>query len=83
MTTWHLRSREIDEIVSAADQWEAWDTLRDRPPADFGLVVSAEPDERGDDERIPVQTEALMRRWGRDDEAVAFHQAAVDLGLTV
>ena len=78
---WQLRSRAINEVVVARDQWEAWDTLRHREAAAFGLAVVAEPDERGYAESIPVQTETLMRRWGRHAEADLFHQASVDAGL--
>lgn len=76
---WHLRSRAINEVVRAADQWEAWDTLRDRPVEDFGLIVVAERNEDADP--IPVKTEMLMRRWGRDDDADAIHALVVELGL--
>jgi hypothetical protein len=80
-TRWQLRSREINEFVVAADQWEAWDTLRDRSIYDFGLVVSAEPHESGDHEVIPVHTATLMRRWGRDDDAEQFDELARKAGL--
>ncbi len=77
--TWHLRSRAINEVVRAEDQFAAWNTLRDRPAEDFGLVVEAEPDENGDP--IPVRTSALMFSWRRDDDAEAFVAAAVAQGL--
>lgn len=73
--TWQLRSAAIDEIVQARDQFEAWDTLRDRPIEDLGLVVEAEPDENADP--IPVRTSGLMFRWGRDDDARAFIELAI------
>jgi hypothetical protein len=76
---WHIRSREINEVVQASDQWEAWDTLRDRSAFDFGLIVVAEPNEDADP--IPVHTATLMRRWGRDEDAGAFDQVARDAGL--
>lgn len=74
MKRWLVKSRDIMEIVPAADQWEAWDTLKDRPIEDFGLVVLAEPDESGDP--IPVQTVTLMERWGRRADAEAFRALA-------
>lgn len=76
---WRLKSNSIDSIVRAADQFEAWDTLRDRPLSHFGLVVTAEPDESGDP--IPVHTSALLFSWGRDHEARMLIDAAVSVGL--
>jgi len=76
---WHIRSREINEVVEADDQWEAWDTLRDRSALDFGLIATAEPDESGDP--IPVHTATLMRRWGRDEDAEKFDAVAREAGL--
>jgi hypothetical protein len=76
---WHLRSAAVDEFVRAPNQFAAWETLRDRPTADFGLVVTAEADESADP--IVVRTSALMFWWGRDDEAEAFVGAAVANGL--
>jgi hypothetical protein len=76
---WHIRSREINDVVMAEDQWEAWDTLRDRSAFDFGLVVSAEKAEDGDP--IPVQTASLMRRWGRFDDAALLDEVARAAGL--
>lgn len=76
---WHLRSRAVNEVVHAPDQFDAWDTLRDRPAEDFGLVVTAEPDESGDP--ITVRTSALMFSWGREVDAAAFVVIAVESGL--
>lgn len=76
---WHLRSRAINVVVRAEDQFAAWDTLRDRPAEDFGLAVSAEADES--DDPISVRTSALMFSWGRDEEAELFVALAVEQGL--
>jgi hypothetical protein len=76
---WHVRSREINEVVRAADQWEAWDTLRDRSAFDFGLITVAEPNEDADP--IPVHTATLMRRWGREHDAEQFDAVAREAGL--
>lgn len=76
---WMLRSRQIAEVVVAEDQWGAWNTLRNRPVEDFGLLVTAEPDEN--DDPIPVHTATLMRKWGRTAEADAFDDRARELGL--
>ncbi len=78
---WQLRSRAVNEIVVAPDQWEAWDTLRDRSIYDFGLVVTAEANESGDAESIPVHTATLMRRWGREADAEQFDELARKAGL--
>jgi hypothetical protein len=80
MTIWHLKSGSIDELVNAKDQFDAWLTLRDRPAGDFGLVVSAEPDERPSD-AVHVRTSALMFAWGREDDAEQFIDLAIDAGL--
>lgn len=79
MTTWRITSREIDEIVTATNQWEAWDMLADRSAYDFGLIVCAEPNENADP--IPVHTSTLMRRWGRDHDADQFDAVAREAGL--
>ena len=76
---WHLRSAGINEIVRAVDQFTAWNTLRQRPTEDFGLIVTAEPDEN--DDRIPVHTSALMTWWGRDEEAQLARDFAISKGL--
>jgi hypothetical protein len=78
MARWRLRTGTIDVTVVAEDQWTAWDTLRDNPTEDFGLIVLGTPDE-GDP--VAVKTEALMRRWDRASDAQAFHDAAVLQGL--
>jgi hypothetical protein len=79
MRRWMLTSRRISEVVTAADQFAAWNTLRNRPIEDFGLVVSAEPDENGDP--IPVRTSQLMFSWGRPEDARAFIALAIEKGL--
>lgn len=82
MTTqkWRLTSRQIDEAVVAEDQHAAWNTLRNRPVEDFGLIVTATPS-NNDDDAIPVRTAALMLTWGRDSDALDFIEAAVAQGL--
>jgi hypothetical protein len=76
---WHLTSRHINEFVVAEDQFGAWNTLRSRPAEDFGIIVTAEPDESGD--LIPVRTSQLMFSWNRDDEARLFIESAMLSGL--
>jgi hypothetical protein len=77
--TWRLRSKGIDEVTRADDQFAAWETLRARPVEDFGLVVTAEPDESGNP--IPVRSSALMFAWGREEDARAAVAVAVAAGL--
>ena len=79
MARWHLTSRRINEVVEAEDQWAAWNTLRNRPADDFGMLVQAEANENGDP--IPVKTTTLMTRWGRDEDAAAFGALARSQGL--
>ena len=77
---WSVTCKSDDPvIVRARDQWEAWDVLKDRPVEDFGLICMAEPSENGDP--FMVQTETLMRRWGRKADARLAHEAAVRAGL--
>lgn len=75
---WHLRSGSIDEIVRAPDQWEAWLTLADRPVSEFGVLATAEPDEDGDP--LLIRVTALLRVWGRDDDADTLTAAICELG---
>lgn len=81
MARWMLTSGTIRELATAADQWAAFDTLRDRSPLEFGLIVAAEPNEQGEGESIPVRTSLLMTRWGRSVDAKAFVKAAVKAGM--
>jgi hypothetical protein len=77
--SWHIKSGRIDETVTAATQYAAWNTLRKRPAEEFGLIASAEPNGNGDP--LVIQTEALMATWGRADDSARFHEAARAHGL--
>jgi hypothetical protein len=77
--TWHVTTKCINEYVRASNQFEAWDTLRDRPVSDFGLIVLAEPDESADP--IMVHTAALMFSWGRSADAELALATAEQAGL--
>lgn len=79
MTNWLVKTKDIREVVEAADQFAAWDTLAKRPMRDFGLVVTAE--RNGDGDPIGIQTAMLMRRWRRHTAARLFDQLALDNGL--
>lgn len=76
---WRISSAHINEFVRAADRFEAWDTLRDRPASDFGLIVSVEPNESADP--IAIHTAALMFSWNRDSDAALVIASAVRAGL--
>ena len=80
MKEWHLRSRRIDEIVAAEDQFAAWNTLRHRPVEDFGLIVTANST-GNDDDTIGQHTSRLMLGWGRTEDAFAFAELARSMGL--
>lgn len=81
MTRWQLKTLNIRTVVTARDQWVAFDTLRTRPAADFGLIVVAEPNESGEENSIPVRTSMLMFRWGRPKDAKAFIKAGMKAGM--
>lgn len=76
---WMVSTRKIRRAIRAVDQWEAWDTLRAEDRDQFGLVVSAEPDENGDP--FLVQASTLMERWGREHDAAEFHVLSRAEGL--
>ena len=80
MTNWTIRSRGFEVTISAPDQHAAWNTLRNRPESDFGLVVSAFPD-GGEDNLIAVHTSALMTAWRRNGGARRFRRHAIAMGL--
>jgi hypothetical protein len=76
---WHLTSAEISTFVYAEDQFAAYDTIRDLPAEDFGMIVQAEPDENM--EPFPVRTSLLMFRWGREADALRFIARGMELGM--
>lgn len=79
---WFVSSKNIDEVVEAADRWEAFDTLRDRPAEDFGLIVEVQPVRETQEEAVAIRTSALFgKRWGRPEIAERFIAAAVAQGL--
>lgn len=78
---WYVTSKNIDEIVEAADQWEAFDSLRSWPVDDFGLIVEAQPVRETVEESIGIRTSKLFARWHRVDEAKLFIATAIELGL--
>lgn len=79
---WHLTSIRVDEFVNAKDQFEAWDSLRERPATDFGLIVAAlVSNETLDDGCYLIRTSILMFRWGRDSDADRFVALAIERGF--
>lgn len=76
---WHISGGDISEFVHADDQFQAWDTLRDRSAYDFGLIMKAEPNEN--DDPFLVRTSMLMRRWGRIDDAKKFVSRGMECGM--
>lgn len=77
--TWKITSGDISEFVCASNQFEAWETLRDRPAEEFGAIVLAEPD--GNDNPFIVRTSQLMYRWGRDGDAERFISLMMEAGM--
>jgi hypothetical protein len=71
----HISTRDVDEYVRARDQFEAWDTLKDRPVEDFGIVTTAELNESSDP--IPIRTAALLFSWCRDEDALRLIEVAM------
>ncbi|KKN84422.1 hypothetical protein LCGC14_0288840 [marine sediment metagenome] len=78
---WFLTSKNIDEIVEASDQWQAFDSLQNRSVDDFGLIVEAQPVRETRAESFGVRTSLLFGRWGRTDEARKLIKAGVRCGL--
>lgn len=76
---WNLRSGDINEFVYAADQWVAFDILKERSAFEFGLIVEAEPDEN--DDPFLVRTSLLMYRWHRDSDAERFISRGMEEGM--
>ena len=78
---WYVTSKNIDEIVEAINQWEAFDSLSTRSADDFGLVVEAQPVNETEEESFAIRTLLLFARWNRPEEAQLFIAAAIKQGL--
>ncbi len=78
---WYVTTKDIDNVVEADDQWEAFDSLCTQPADVFGIVVEAQPVNETQAESYAIRTSLLMGRWGRIDEAKLFIEEAVKLGL--
>lgn len=78
---WFLTSKDIDEMVEAVDQWQAFDSLQNRSADDFGLIVEAQPVKETRAESIAIRTSMLFGRWGRIEEAKQFIGVGVHAGL--
>jgi hypothetical protein len=73
---WTVTTRDLSIPVDAANQFEAFDALREFPRDAFGMVVEA-TDPVG---RIyPVRTSLLMLRWNREEDAEMFRRRAITL----
>jgi len=81
VTRWTIETLKQIRNVEASDQWDAYDTLRDLPVEDFGLIVVAIPEDGGEDAAISVRTSMLMFRWGRRMDAHLFLARAMADGL--
>ncbi len=68
MGTWRVTTKGRTLAVEAADQWEAFDALRDQPLEAFGLVVEA-TQRMSPEDTYAVRTPKLLARWGRLDDA--------------
>ena len=68
MTLWLLTSAGGTAPVDADDQWAAFDTLKDEPLENFGLLVSASTD-LSPGNTYGVRTSLLLARWGRIEDA--------------
>ena len=78
---WLVSTKNIDEVVEAADQWEAFDSLRGREAIEFGLVVEAQPAQETAEAAIAIRTSALFGRWGDAGTARLFIKAGIQYGL--
>lgn len=76
---WIVSSSDMREVVFAADQFAAWDTLRDRPAEEFSLIAKAECNESADP--FLIRTSLLMLRWGRREDSRRFVERGVELEL--
>jgi hypothetical protein len=78
---WFVSTKDIDEIVEASDQWEAFNSLKGRSPDEFGLVVEVQPVRETSEAAIAVRTSKLFGLWGDPVIAKQFIEAAIALGL--
>lgn len=80
---WYVDTKNIHTIVVAADQFEAYDTLKENPATDFGLIVTAQRVDKTEDEgSYGCRTSLLMgKRWGRVEDAKLFVEAGIAQGM--
>lgn len=67
MKSWLVISGEIRQWVSASNQYEAWDCLKEFSAEQFGAIATAEPNES--DNPFIIRTSVLLFHWGRDQDA--------------
>ena len=79
---WYVRTgKNIDIIVEAKDQWEAFDFLLPYEPREFGLISEAQPTNETEEGSFAVRTSVLFGRWGMPEIAAAFIRSAMAVGL--
>ena len=81
MSKWMVSTKNIDIVVDAEDQWEAFAALKTREPEEFGMVVEAQRADQTGEEAFSVRTSHLFGKWGRNDIAVRFIKQAIAMGL--
>ena len=81
MSVWIVTTKSVERRVEAIDQHAAWNTLRQLPFDQFGLVVSA--NREGGADRDVVHTAALFLAWSRDQDAAYAFEALGHLGLSI
>jgi DNA mismatch repair protein MutH len=81
---WIVTMKDKQRVtVMAADQWEAFDVLRDKSFHDLGIMTVAFP-ARADgsvDETYAARTTALLVRWGLPYEAAYLTSSLVQQGF--
>ena len=79
---WYVDTKAIHEIVVADSSWDAFDSLRDRDVAEFGMIVTAQRVDQTEEESRAIRTSMLFgKRWGKPEIARRFIEHGLTLGL--